>query len=151
MIEAHSDCEACGADLRIRAGEDPPGRCPRCEAELAWHAANFREGDRLVHCLRCGRADFYEQNQINPNFGVSMVVLGAVGFGVLVFWIPGMNGFLWGTVVLLSLAVLDRLLRLWLPEVVICYHCSTVYRGTDPRQDFDPYDHERAAEIQYAE
>lgn len=150
-MEVHADCDTCGGGISLSPGVDPPPSCPDCGTSLTWHREGFAEDGTLRHCLKCGREDFYAQNQMNPNFGVALVVLGALAFVILVFTIPGMDGFLWGTVVLLSLAVFDRLLRLVLPEVVICYHCATVYEEIDPDQEFEPYDHERAAAIQYGD
>lgn len=150
-MQVHTDCSECEADIAVLPDSPPPERCPQCDASLSWNHEGFADGDYLNHCLKCGREEFYEQNQINPNFGVTLVVAGAVAFGLLVYWIPGMNGFLWGTVVLLSLAVFDRLLRLILPEVVICYHCATVYRNVDSKQNFEAYDHERAIGAKYSD
>lgn len=148
-MEAHLDCDACGAGIEVPPGGSPPEVCPDCGTNLTWHPEGYSDGNVLKHCLKCGREDFYAQTQINPNFGVALVVLGAITFAALVYGIPGMDGFLWGTVVLLSLALVDRLLRLVLPEVVICYHCSAVYTDVDPDQAFEAYDHERAAAAKY--
>ncbi|MFB6344496.1 MAG: hypothetical protein ABEK50_01805, partial [bacterium] len=111
---------------------------------------DFCDGDRLRHCLYCGGEDFYESKQINPTFGVSMVVVGTALFLGSVFILPGMDGFLWGMVVLLSLVVFDRVLRMLLPEAVICYQCSSVYQDVDPEQDFGEFDHELATELKFS-
>ncbi len=150
-MDAHADCGACGAGIEVPRGAPVPEECPDCETSLNWHPEGYTNGDVLEHCLKCGRDDFYAQTQINPNFGVALVVIGAITFAVLVYAIPGMDGFLWGTVVLLSLALVDRLLRLVLPEVVICYHCSAVYTDVDPDQAFEAYDHEKAADVKYSD
>jgi hypothetical protein len=99
----------------------------------------------------CGGDDFYESKQINPTFGFSMIISGSLGFLGSIFFIPGMDGFLWGMVILLSLAVIDRVLRMVLPEAVVCYRCSSVYHDLNSDQTFGEFDHELATELKFSE
>lgn len=147
-MEAHFACENCETEIVHRPDEPLPEECPDCGTSLTLHG-NYNDADQLRHCVFCGSDEFYESKQINPTFGVSMVATGTLLFLGSVFFMPGMDGFLWGMIVLLSLAVFDRVLRMLLPEAVICYNCSTVYKGVDPEQDFGEFDHELATELKF--
>lgn len=145
-------CNRCETELfySTRQDDQPGKNCPNCGNEFDLHP-NFRDGDNLHHCLLCGGEDFYTSKQINPNFGFAMVVLGGVGFLASVYFIAGLDGFLWGMVVLLSLAVIDRVLRMVLPEAVICYRCSSVYYEVDSDQEFGEFDHELATHLKFSD
>jgi len=62
---------------------------------------------------------------------------------------PGMRGFLLGAAVLLTGAVLDRLLRLVLPEAAVCYHCKSVYAQVPNIEEFEAHDQEKRAEVEH--
>lgn len=151
-MDVYYACDDCETELHYTTdGEDQPAdTCPECGASFDLHP-DFQQNNELEHCLVCSGTDFYESQQINPNFGFSMIVLGSLGFLGSIFFIPGMNGFLWGMVVLLSLAVIDRVLRLALPEAVICYQCSSVYHSLNNDEDFGEFDHELATELKFSE
>lgn len=149
-MDVHMACENCETEIVFRTGSSLPEECPDCGVDLELYQ-DFHDGDRLEHCLYCGGEDFYESKQINPNFGISMVGIGTALFLGSVFFIPGMDGFLWGMIVLLSLAVFDRVLRMLLPEAVICYQCSSVYKDVNPDQDFGEFDHELATELKFSD
>lgn len=85
---------------------------------------------------------------INPTFGIFMVGACFVGFLAFVYFMPGMRGFLLGASILLAGAVIDRLLRLVLPEAAVCYHCKTVYSNVPNIEEFDVHDQEKRAEIE---
>jgi predicted nucleic acid-binding Zn ribbon protein len=151
-MDVYYACEECENELHYttNSASDPADTCPECGSSFTLHR-NFHEDNVLEHCLICGGEDFYRSTQINPFFGVSMIVLGALGFVGSVAVFPGLDGFLWGTVVILSFVVFDRLLRMLLPEAVICYRCSSVYHSLDNEDEFEEFDHELATELKYSE
>ncbi len=145
-------CDECETEIHYTTNdEEPPtDNCPNCENTFSVYP-DFQDGNTLEHCLICGGEDFYRSTQINPFFGVSMIVLGTLGFVGSVAFIPGLDGFLWGTVVILSFVVFDRVLRMLLPEAVICYRCSSVYHSLDNEDEFEEFDHELATELKFSE
>ncbi len=151
-MDVHYACDNCETELVYRTDRDdsPEEVCPNCGFELDLHN-NFHSGNHLKSCMVCGGEDFYESRQINPYFGFSLIIVGSLGFLCSIYFIPGMNGFLWGVVILLSLAVIDRVLRLSLPEAFVCYRCSSVYQGVNPAQEFEEFDHELAAELKHSD
>ncbi len=147
----HLACDRCDREIKVSASSaDPPETCPSCGADLDYRTDEFPASNRLEHCLVCGGDDLYEATQINPRFGVSIVVLGVVLFGGFVYVMPTYRGFLLGMSVLLGLAVMDRVLRILLPEVAICYRCKSVYSDLPDEVSHGEYDHELAAEIKYS-
>lgn len=151
-MDVHYACDQCETELvyRTNVDDDPRETCPNCGFEFTLDKS-FRSGNRLESCMVCGGSDFYESKQINPNFGFSLIIGGSLGFLGSIYFIPGMDGFLWGMVILLSLAVIDRVLRMILPEAVVCYQCSTVYQQVDPEQEFEEFDHELATELKFSD
>lgn len=149
-MEVYYACEDCETELHYTTRRDAPPQdsCPNCGKRFDLHE-DFQENNTLKYCLVCGGEDFYESKQINPNFGFSMIILGSLGFLGSIYFIPGMDGFLWGMVILLSLAVIDRVLRMILPEALICYRCSSVYHDYDPSQEFGEFDHELATRLKF--
>lgn len=139
-------CDECDGEIRLDLPvDDLEQPCPRCETVLTLEHSGE---DKLTDCPVCGEQDFYRNSQINPSFGIFMVASCFFGFLAFVFFMPGMNGFLLGSAVLLTGAVLDRLLRLVLPEAAVCYHCKSVYSDVPNIDEFEFHDQEKRAEIE---
>lgn len=152
-MKVHLACDECDQEITLDNTEERtvPEHCPSCGTPLEVERRALPEGDQLERCVVCGKDDFYQCTQINPTFGIAIVIVGVVVFSLIMFFIPTYRGFLIGMSVLLGLAVLDRVLRLVLPEVVVCYRCKTIYSEGPEQQQFEQYDHEHAAEIKYSE
>lgn len=142
-------CENCDGEIRLEIPvDDTEQTCPNCHSMIMLEHTG---SDRLGDCLVCGEQDFYRNSEINPTVGIVMVGTCFVGFLAFVFFMPGMNGFLLGSAVLLTGAVLDRLLRLVLPEAAVCYHCKSVYSDVPNIDEFEFHDQEKRAEIEMGE
>lgn len=142
----YAACEQCDTQIEFSVPADNDTyECPGCGQTLELHNTGSKQ---LETCPVCGENDFYRNSQINPSFGIFMVGSCFLGFLAFVYFMPGMNGFLLGASVLLAGAVLDRLLRLLLPEVAVCYHCKSVYADVPNVEEFDFHDQEKRAEVE---
>lgn len=151
-MEVYYACENCETEYHYSTDQHklPEKTCSECGEIFEIHN-DFNEDNILNHCMICGGNDFYKSKQINPTFGFSVIILGTLGFFLSVLVIPGMDGFLWGMVVLLSLAVIDRVLRMILPEAIICYRCSSVYHNVENDSEFGEFDHELATHLKFSD
>jgi len=145
-MTGYAACDECDDQIIFSVPADQLERsCPNCGTTIE---LDGRGSVPLETCAVCGESDFYRNSQINPHFGIFMVGSCFAGFVGFVFFMPGMRGFLLGTAVLLTGAVLDRLLRMILPEVAVCYHCKSVYTDVPNVESFDFHDQEKRAEIE---
>ncbi len=116
--------------------------CPRCQRSLSATWAPGLAGlacgcgwtrpladgdvvtDRPTRCLVCGCPDLWRQKGFPVRVGVAIVALGAAVFLICqAYYLP-----VTGIAVLLSLALLDMLLFMFLPDVLVCYRCQTQYK-----------------------
>lgn len=104
---------------------DLPGteglRCGHCEyaqpfAEEAVDE-NAQVQDPLPCCAVCGYDRLYSQKDFNRKLGLAVVVVGAV----LSPWTYGLS--------LVVCMGLDYGLYRFVPEITVCYGCSTIHRG----------------------
>lgn len=148
-MQGHAACPNCEAQVDFSVtGHSGTVHCPDCNKELTLAQIN---GEKLQFCPVCEEEDFYRVTQLNPQFGLFMVASCFLGFLACVYFIPDLKGFLLGASILLTGAVLDRILRIVLPEVVICYHCKTVYTNVPNLDDFEAHDQEKRAEVEYGD
>lgn len=146
-MNGHAACPKCDSQIDFQLpGNEKLVNCLECGHEL-----NLDSVDQSVleSCPVCSNQDFYRVTQLNPQFGLFMVGSCFLGFLACVYFIPDLKGFLLGAAILLSGAVLDRLMRMVLPEVAICYYCKTVYSNVPNIDDFEPHDQEKRAEVEY--
>ncbi len=124
------------------APEDVP--CPTCAAPLAvsWPPDAGRSG--IEACVLCGFRRFFSQRDFNRRIGLWLVVAAIAASAVLFAKGPPLA---WLSV-LGVFAIVDGFLMWWLPEVVVCYVCQTVYRGFPRRADQGAYDPKVAASVQ---
>ncbi|MFB6347462.1 MAG: hypothetical protein ABEK50_17210 [bacterium] len=142
---AHIACEKCDSLVDVKITENPDSLCPQCGYE---NPLEINQSRQLSTCVQCGEQDFYRQTRINPTFGIGMVAGAFLAFLATVYYLPGQRGFLLGMSILLAAAVADRILRIILPEVVVCYHCKTIYSNVPNLTDFEEHDQEKRADIE---
>jgi len=101
-----------------------PWTCPRCGKKAELHSAGgLSEGSPVSRCCLCAGQRFYAQRDFNQKLGCAVAGVGAA-----------LSPFTYGISLLVCLAI-DLALFLSVPEVVVCYRCGAIYRGTvrDPR------------------
>lgn len=109
--------------------------CPEC-GESAEFGAPSAPGAPLVRCLACGGPHLFIQKDFPRRLGLSIVVLGAGLFLLLM-------GFEWiylGFGTLFAVALLDVVIYRAAPLMTVCYHCSTEFRGASENPEHGGYD-----------
>ncbi len=147
-MEVFLACERCERGVEFEHDGDVPDACPHCGENLTFQPDGI-EDNRLELCVVCGGEHFYKHTKINQIFGLALLGIACLVFVYFVWQIGGMDGFLWGIGALFVAVGIDRLLYWLLPEVIFCYRCKTIYRGMDPDQEFDEYDHELEVQLKH--
>jgi hypothetical protein len=137
-MELTIQCPDCGAVNRVTQFETAKTlACRRCGARRDLHRESIGDG-RLMACPRCATTDLYIQKDFPQALGLLIVV---VGFVIsTVFWYLEMPVVTY--LVLLASALLDMVLYYRVPDVTICYRCSSQVRGpgSNPDGRFRPFD-----------
>lgn len=86
------------------------------------------EHEHPTQCLVCGCRDLWRQKDFPQQVGIAMVALGAV-LSTIAYanYMP-----LWSLGILLGFAAIDLILYVVMPDVLVCYRCSTRYRRFNP-------------------
>jgi hypothetical protein len=96
------------------------------------------QSNSLIICPCCQRKDFYRQKDFNRTLGVILFIIAAI----LSIWTYGMS--------LVALYLVDLFLFSKLGEIVICYHCETIFRGLSNTRSFELFNHEMHDRIVYS-
>ncbi len=124
-MELTFQCPSCHKVNLVPALETAEvGTCGRCAEERPLHRELLGAG-QLVGCPWCATTDLYVQKDFPQGLGLFIVI---VGFVIsTVFWYLEMP--LVTYLVLLASALLDLVLYYRVPDVTICYRCSSQIRG----------------------
>ncbi len=148
-MEITLTCSECGSGIHIKPTKDATeAKCQVCENLMPISFNDEHLEGRLKTCPSCSRMDFYKQKDFNRKIGVGLFVFGAIS--VLVFEIIGV-GFPWNYSVFLGLAALDILLYFFVPMVVACYKCNTLFRNVANIEDIHGFNHEMHDRIVYSD
>jgi hypothetical protein len=129
-------CPHCrqAVDLDSTGSDSRP--CPACGKTLTLHLTESMRRDNAVdRCAVCDCPQVYVQKDFNRRLGVSIFLAGAVASLVLY----GFHRVLEAAAILLGCALVDALLYRVLPDVAICYHCHSQYRGYVPHARNQPF------------
>ncbi|AMV37413.1 hypothetical protein [Planctomyces sp. SH-PL62] len=114
MIDHTEDVEAKGRAL-----------CRHCHAARDLAPSAFDAEGGVVGCPLCGAGDLYVRKDFPQALGLAIVL---AGFAVsTVFWYDERP--LSAYLVLGSSLLLDMVLYRWVPDVAVCYRCSSQLRG----------------------
>jgi hypothetical protein len=131
-------CPKCEKVGRVPALEQArAATCGHCGAVHPIHEEAIAEG-RLEGCPWCRTAELYVQKDFPQAIGLAVVI---VQFAVAtVFWYYERP--LWTYAILLGSALLDWALYPHVPDVTICYRCSSQVRGegSNPDGRLRPFD-----------
>jgi len=81
------------------------------------------------HCLVCGCHDLWRQKDFPQRLGVLMVAVGAICSTIAYYY----HYHLWALGILMGFALIDMILFAVMPDVLVCYRCSSRYRKFDPQ------------------
>jgi hypothetical protein len=99
--------------------------CRHCQRERELAPGSFDVEGGLAKCPACGSADLYLRKDFPQALGLAIVV---AGFAVsTAFWYDERP--LSAYLVLGSSLLLDMILYRWVPDVAVCYRCSSQLRG----------------------
>jgi hypothetical protein len=79
-------------------------------------------------CQVCGCRDLWRQKDFPQRLGVAMVAAGAILSTIAYYY----HYHLWALGILMGFALIDMILFAVMPDVLVCYRCSTRYRNFDP-------------------
>jgi hypothetical protein len=82
-------------------------------------------GQPLEACPKCGSADLFVRKDFPQKLGLLIVVGAAIAFLILA---ANPHTFYLGVWVLISAAVLDALLYLFVRRITVCYCCRAEFR-----------------------
>lgn len=128
-------CENVGRVANVEAALQAV--CPRCAATRPLHP-EATAGGPLEACPCCLSADLYSQKDFPPALGLAIVI---IQFAIsTVFWYYEMPLATYS--VLLASALLDWALYPRVPDVTVCYRCSSQVRGigSNPDGRYRPFD-----------
>jgi len=148
-LEITLTCSECGSGVHVKPTKDAENaQCDVCQNLIPIKFNEDHMNGVVKDCPCCGRKDFYKQKDFNRKIGVALFVFGALS--VLVFEFIGV-GFPWNYSVFLALAALDILLYFFVPLVVACYKCDTLFRGVSNIEDIHGFNHEMHDRIVYSD
>jgi hypothetical protein len=137
-MELTFSCPGCGTVGRVAALETAEeALCTRCGLARPLHAEAISAAG-LEACPWCLTTDLYIQKDFPQALGLFIVL---VGFAIsTVFWYYEMP--IATFAVLLVSALVDGVLYHMVPDVTICYRCSSQVRGNtgEPHGRFQPFD-----------
>jgi hypothetical protein len=79
-------------------------------------------------CLVCGCRDLWRQKDFPQRLGVAMVAAGGILSTIAYYY----HYHLWALGILMVFALIDMILFAVMPDVLVCYRCSSRYRNFDP-------------------
>jgi hypothetical protein len=127
-------CKSC--DLRHFVEKNTVD-CP-CGEEIRLFEDVDRSGPHMSECALCGYEHMHIRKEFPRTAGMAIVTIAAVSM----WWMPGPIFFL----PLILASLLDLALYQILPWKVVCYVCSTEYRGYEITDEQQPFDLEHATE-----
>jgi ribosomal protein L40E len=137
-MELTYSCPACGTVGQVSTLEtNERAVCRRCGTERPLHSEAIAHS-HLGACPCCLTTDLYLQKDFPQALGLMIVI---VQFAIsTVFWYYEMPIATYA--VLLASALIDWALYPRVPDVTICYRCSSQVRGegSNPDKRFQPFD-----------
>ena len=137
-MELTFSCPSCGAVGQLpRLESADRAVCHRCGREKSLHTEAI-DHSRLMACPFCDTTDLYTQKDFPQALGLAIVV---VQFAIsTVFWYYEMPIATYA--ILIASALLDWALYPRVPDVTICYRCSSQVRGegSNPERRLHPFD-----------
>lgn len=137
------DCPGCELSRRVTDAQhlDDAGPCPRCSHQTPLHSDALAEDGTLRGCLLCGGPDLYRIKQFPRKVGLAFIAAAAISGPV---FLDGWVAFL----PLPILAMLDQLIHPLLPNVAVCYRCSSHHLGAPDTHQLKTYDLEFASSLE---
>ena len=135
-------CPRCDQPNRVELSDGVDHiDCQHCQAHVAMPAGAFVDGS-VNRCLVCPSTDLFVRKDFPQRLGVLIVVVGIIGSSIA--WGLGYPILTFG--VLFATALVDVVLYALVPDALMCYRCSAMYRGSARLEDhraFDLETHER--------
>lgn len=137
------DCPGCELSRRVTDAQriDDAGPCPRCNHQTPLRHGSLADDGTLHGCLLCGGPDLYRIKQFPRKIGLIFIATATIAG---LFFLDGWVAFL----PLPLLALADMLLHPLLPDVAVCYRCSSHHQGTAEAHQLKTYDLEFASSLE---
>lgn len=145
-MQIRFNCPHCDLPLRLSRWKSFESlKCPRCQKIIETYVDEKAKKEHLLdHCLACDAGELFRQKLFNRNLGIGIVVVGVI-LSVFLLFFPAESPWFNPTVPLIVVALIDVLLYRFLPSMIVCYVCDAEHRGFKVTQDFQLYDHLKAA------
>lgn len=127
-------CPAC--DTTAQLGKPLPAdwQCPACDHPTPLQAVPA--DGKLQECLVCGNRELYRKKDFPHGLGMAILMgaclASAVTYALYHQWLT------WA--ILISSAVFDGILYLWVGDVLVCYRCEAQFRGSAAEKDFSSFE-----------
>lgn len=110
------------------------------------------DGETPRRCLACGNGDLWRQKDFPQGLGLLMVATGAI-LSTIAWW---NYEEIWAIGILLAFAAVDLVLYVAMPDVLVCYRCSSRHRKASipddhPRFNLELNERYRQEELRLAE
>jgi hypothetical protein len=117
-------CPKCQRTTRLEVAAGEGVCCASCGWQRATSSDDFAQG-KPVRCLVCGCNDLWRQKNLSPRVGLLMVGA-AILFSTIAYalWQPVL-----ALGILMSFALVDALLYLFMRDVSVCYRCAARHSG----------------------
>jgi DNA-directed RNA polymerase subunit RPC12/RpoP len=99
-------------------------QCSQCDWKRTVDDADL-DGDKPRRCLVCGTPDVWRQKDFPQTLGFAFVAIGAVGSSIAWYYHRPLTAL----GILLTVAAIDFLLFLVMPDVLVCYRCRARHSG----------------------
>jgi hypothetical protein len=126
-------CPVCDYSDRVTLPAAAAWQCPHCDHLLSLPA---EVDPSLPACAVCGNPELYKKKDFPHGLGMTIFVLACVlsvfYYARHEFWVT------WA--ILISSALFDGLLYLWVKDVIVCYRCDAHHRGIVPGPEHKPFE-----------
>ncbi len=129
MLNVGVECGNCGKYFRMSVEKECMINCKNCNTDLGTIHKDWQYENP---CPVCQNTGFFKRKDFNQLIGLIIIGCGAV-LAIMISY-----------VFLLIFALIDLILMKFIPDVGVCYRCSTEFRGASGIQFLSGFSHHQA-------